>query len=228
MNARHQAYYPAFLVLEGRPCVVVGGGKVAQRKTNDLLSAGAAITVISPKLTAPLKRLKASGKITHKARAFRPMDLDNVFLAVAATDNEEVNLLVAERKDLLVNIVDHPELCTFIVPASFRRGPLNVAVSTSGASPALAREIRKDLESRYGSNFGQYLRKLNSLRQRATKAITDPAARERFLRSLASTTVFKKLLRGLMPPIPQIPPMPKTPPSKPSKPNKPSKPEKAK
>ena len=198
-------YYPAFIVLEGKKCVVVGGGRVAERKTGDLLRAGALVTVVSPTLTPTLSRLAASGRISHKARRFRNTDLNNAYLAIAATDDEQTNLRIARRDDILVNIADHPELCTFIVPSSFSRGPLQVAISTSGASPALARAIKKDMESRYGSVFGLYLKKVQALRKKAVEGIASLKQREKFLRSLAAPGVIKKLLKGNAPKLPELP-----------------------
>ena len=202
-----RSFYPAFVVLKGRKCVVVGGGRVAGRKVNDLLKAEAAVTVISPALTPALKRLKDNGRITHRARGFKSSDLSKAFLAIAATGLEETNLQVAaaaEQMGILVNIVDHPELCSFIVPSSFRRGPLQVAVSTSGASPALARAIRKDMEARYGGVFGKYLIKVRALRKKAVKKIASAHEREKFLRLLASPGAIKKLLKGQEPVLPEL------------------------
>ncbi len=201
-------YYPAFIVLTGKQCVVVGGGRVAERKVADLLRAGALVTVISPEITAPLLRLRENGRISHKARKFRAGDLNNAYLAIAATDDEKTNLSVAQiskEMHILVNIADHPELCTFIVPSSFSRGPLQVAISTSGASPALARAIKKDMEARYGSVFGRYLRKVRSLRKKAVEKITSSVERERFLRKIAAPEAIRKLLRGAEPKLPELP-----------------------
>jgi precorrin-2 dehydrogenase/sirohydrochlorin ferrochelatase len=177
--AHPEAYYPVFLDLRGKPCVVVGGGRVAERKALALLAAGARLTVVSPALTVRLRKEKDGGRLRHVERAFRPGDLRGAFLVIAATDDEKVNEAVAARKDLLVNVVDRPEHCTFIVPASVRRGPLHVAISTSGSSP--------------------YLRKLSRIRERAVQEIPDPRERERFLKTLASERIVKMLKRGKLP-----------------------------
>ncbi|MCK4910379.1 MAG: bifunctional precorrin-2 dehydrogenase/sirohydrochlorin ferrochelatase [Thermodesulfovibrionales bacterium] len=206
------SYYPAFIVLKGKNCIVVGGGRVAERKVADLLKAQAEVTVISPALTPTLTRLAKNGRISHKTRGFRESDLNKAFLAIAATDHEETNLrvaAVADGKNMLVNIVDHPELCTFIVPSSFSRGPLQVAISTSGASPALARAIRRDMQERYGSVFGRYLTKVRALRKMAVKKITSAAEREKFFRSIAAPEAIKKLLKGSEPKLPELPVPPK-------------------
>ena len=197
--AHPEAYYPVFLDLRGKSCVVVGGGRVAERKALALLAAGARLTVVSPALTARLRKEKDRGSLRHVGRAFRPGDLTGAFLVIAATDDERVNEAVAARKDLLVNVVDQPERCTFIVPASVRRGPLHVAISTSGTSPAMARAIREDLEQTYGKEFGLYLRKLARMRERAVREIPDPRERERFLKTLASGKIVKMLKKGRLP-----------------------------
>ena len=203
-------YYPAFIDLTERKCVVVGGGNIAERKVRSLVAAGARVRVISPDITSGLQKLSQDGRITHTSRKFTDRDLDGAFLAVAATDNEADNLRVARRRDMLINVVDRPELCTFIVPSSFTRGPLSVAISTSGASPALAREIRKDMEARYGSAFGVYLKKVSRLRARAMQAILEPAARMRFLNALAGPGIIRKLLKGVQPDLPKLPASKKT------------------
>lgn len=189
-NAR---YYPAFLDLRDQSCVVVGGGHIAERKTLDLLSAGAQVTVISPRLTSRLQKEKKQGTIKHINRRFRQGDINGAFLVIAATDSEVENRKVAGHKGLLLNVVDRPELCSFIVPATLRRGPLQIAVSTSGASPALARAIRKDMESTYGPAFGKHLNKLKRLREKAVKEIKNSRERERYLKSLASEKVLRML-----------------------------------
>lgn len=186
-------YYPAFLDLKDQPCVVLGGGNVAERKTLDLLKAGAQVKVISPGLTSRLKKEKKRGTIKHVNRRFRQGDIKGAFLVIAATDSEDENRKVASNKGLLLNVVDRPELCTFIVPATLRRGPLQIAVSTSGASPAMARAIRKEMESTYGPEFGKYLNKLKRLREKAVKEIKSSRERERYLKSLASEKIIQML-----------------------------------
>ena len=188
-------YYPAFIDIKDTKCVVVGGGNVAARKVGDLLRAGADVRVISPKLTSTLEKKKEKGLIRHTARAFRATDLHGAFIVIAATDDAELNAKVASNAGgALINVVDRPDLCTFIVPATVRRGPLNIAVSTSGASPALARVIRKELQDMFGPEVGKYLERLCRERQHAMKEIADPKARARFLRSLGSESKLKKLM----------------------------------
>ena len=193
----HRTYYPAFVSIEGKKCVVAGGGRVAERKVRDLLKAGASVRVISPELTPGLLRLRESGRIRHTARKFRPADTRGAFLIIAATDDMEINRSAASMgKGMLVNVVDRPAQCSFIVPSTLRRGPLTIAVSTSGASPAMARAIRQELEDMFGPEVGSYLEGLCRTRKRLMKEIKDPAERERRLRELGSPEVLKELLKG--------------------------------
>jgi len=143
-------YYPVLLDLAGRRCVMVGGGIIAGRRVDGLLTAGARVTVISPRLTRTLAALAAEGRIDHEAREYRDGDLDGADLAFVATDAGEVNAAVAreaQARGVWINAADDPARCTFILPALVRRGDLTVAVATGGSSPALARAIREELET---------------------------------------------------------------------------------
>ena len=143
-------YYPVFLEMKDRPCVVVGGGAVAERKVQGLLTAGARVTVVSPELTPALAALKAEGRLQHVARTYREGDLEGYEVAVVATDDGSVNAGVARegrKRRVWVNAVDDPPNCDFILPSVIRRGELVIAVSTGGASPALARRLREELEA---------------------------------------------------------------------------------
>ncbi len=161
--------YPLFALIEDRACLVVGGGAVGERKVRDLLVAGARVTVVSRDLTPGLAELAAQGRLRYVQGDFTPEHLDGMILVVGATDDMEVNRAVstaAQARGLLVNIVDAPELCTFIVPAQVRRGLLTIAVSTGGASPALARKVREELEQHFGPDYARYLRVLQAVRDR--------------------------------------------------------------
>jgi len=140
------AYYPMFADLTGRLCVVIGGGLVAQRKVTTLLRYGARVTVISPTVTRRLGAYARQGRVRHLARRVCPTDLRGAWLVYAATDDPRTNQLVsrtAQRLRIFANVVDHAPLCSFIAPAIFRRGALTVAVSTGGASPSLAKKLRR-------------------------------------------------------------------------------------
>ncbi|MDE2836634.1 MAG: bifunctional precorrin-2 dehydrogenase/sirohydrochlorin ferrochelatase [Chloroflexota bacterium] len=139
-------YYPAYLNIAGRRAVVIGGGEVAERKTAQLLASGADVTLVSPGATPELERIASEGRLRWVRRAYVVGDLAGAWLAVAATDDPEVQRSVhaeAEREKTLLNVVDVAELCGFIAPSIVQRGPVTVAVSTGGASPALARKIRE-------------------------------------------------------------------------------------
>ena len=143
------ALFPLFVELSGRPCVVLGGGAVAERKVESLLATGALVTVVSPSLTPALTALVSAGRIVHVARGYMPGDLAGASLAFAATDDGVINAAVAEEgreRGVWVNAADDPAHCDAILPAVVRRGPITVAIGTGGASPALARAVRERVE----------------------------------------------------------------------------------
>lgn len=149
-------WFPLFLELTGRRCLVVGGGPVAERRVDGLLAAGATVTVVSPTLTAAIAALAAAERIIHEPRGYRPGDLAGFDLAFAATDTGDVNGAVAaeaRQHGVWVNAADDPAHCTFILPALVRRGDLTVAVATGGTSPALARAIRDELEAHLTAEY---------------------------------------------------------------------------
>ena len=144
-----QRYYPAFLDLRGRRCVVVGGGAVGERKTAQLLAAGAVVTVVSPAVTPAVRAWAAEGSVEWRERPYAPGDLTGAFAAIAGTDDTQANIAVREaaaREGVLLNVVDDAPSCDFIAPAVVERGAVTIAVSTGGASPALARKLREALE----------------------------------------------------------------------------------
>jgi precorrin-2 dehydrogenase / sirohydrochlorin ferrochelatase len=145
-------YYPICVDMTGRACLVVGGGGVAERKVTGLLEAGARVTVVSPTLSAGLMTLATDGRIGWRPRLYSPADTAGFFLLMVATDDGEVNATVAtdaRAAGVLINAADDPTHCDFILPAVLRRGALTVAVSTGGASPALARAVRDELETHF-------------------------------------------------------------------------------
>ena len=149
-------YYPIFLNIRGKRCVVVGGGPVALRKVNILLEHEASVKVISPELCPELSQLAKSRAIQVLQRNYNGGDLQGAFITIAATDDGEINNKVAEEaraKGVLVNVVDDSEHSDFIVPSQFRRGDITIAVSTAGKSPALARKIRTRLEEDFGVEY---------------------------------------------------------------------------
>lgn len=186
-------YYPAFLNLLGKKAVVVGGGSIAERKILSLLKVGADITVVSPVITARLSKEETKKSIKHIARCYRKGDLRGSFLVVAATDNPSVNTRVAKDAPSLVNVVDIPGECSFIAPSVIKRGPLTIAISTGGVSPAFSKTIRQELENIYGPETGKYLIFVKDMRKKALAGISDKKRRERFLKDLASVKVLQDL-----------------------------------
>ena len=161
-------YYPILVDLQGKEVVVVGGGTVAQRKIETLLEYGAVVSVVSRELTPALNRYFEEGKIKFRGEEFRKGHLDGVFMVIASTDDTSLNHRIsqeASKKGLLINAVDQPSDCNFIVPAVLRRGDLLIAVSTSGKSPALARKVRKELEEQFGLEYRTLLVIMGNLRK---------------------------------------------------------------
>lgn len=149
-------YFPVCLDLRDRPCLVIGGGRVATRKAASLLACEARVTVISPELSPDLAERAAAGTIHWLSRAYREGDLAGAFLVIAATDDSKTQSLVqaeADQRQVLLNVADVPDKCNFILPATVRRGDLTIAVSTGGKSPALASALREDLEGLFGREY---------------------------------------------------------------------------
>jgi precorrin-2 dehydrogenase / sirohydrochlorin ferrochelatase len=161
-------FYIACLKLSGRRCVVVGGGEVGLEKVEGLLACDADVTLIAPEAGEPLRALADEGSIVWEPRAYAgPADLERAFLVIACTDSTEVNIAVyedAERRAMLVNVVDVPPLCNFILPAILRSGPLAIAISTAGASPALAKRMKREIGELFGEEYAQLAVLLNDAR----------------------------------------------------------------
>jgi len=163
-------YFPAFLDLRGRRCLVVGGGEIGERKARALLECGAHVTVMSLSFTPKLAALAERGQLECRARALRRSDLRGCVLVVAATGHPRVDgatAALARRCRVLVNVVDRRDHCDFIMPSVLRRGELQIAVSTGGRSPALAREIRLRLEDQFGPEFAALVERAGADRRRA-------------------------------------------------------------
>ncbi len=192
-------YYPVYLNLDGRLCVVVGGGPVAEGKVADLLEAGARVTVVSPVLTPRLAELTASGRIEHRARPYRRGDLAGALVAIGGTDDRSVNREIwEEARDagVLLNLVDDPPRCGFIAPAVVRRGDLAIAVSTGGKAPTLAVRLRERIEELVGEEHARFLELAGDLR--APLARAHPCfeeRRERWYR-LVDSDILQLLRRG--------------------------------
>lgn len=162
------SYYPILIDLHGKEVVVVGGGTVAQRKIETLLEYGAFVNVVSRELTPMLERYLEEGKIKYLGEEFRENYLNGIFMVIASTDDASLNHRISQeaiKKGLLINAVDQPSDCNFIVPAILQRGDLLLAVSTSGKSPALAKKVRKDLENQFGPEYATLLAIMGNLRK---------------------------------------------------------------
>ena len=174
-------FYPLFIELRNRPVLVVGGGPIAERKVDSLLQAEAAVTLVAPDLTAHLKQLAAAGSIRTERRKFEEADLENVLLVISATDDVETQERVAalaRAHGILINTVDQPRLCDFIVPAVVRHGDVIAAISTSGKSPALAAALKSKIESVVTKDAARAASILGAIRNEVHARFTDPARRK--------------------------------------------------
>lgn len=192
-------YYPIFLDIRNKACVVIGGGDVAERKVVSLISAGARVTVVSPEFTVNLVRMGEDGKILLIRRLYQEGDLKGAFLAYAATDEEDINKRVymeGAKKGILLNVVDEPEMCDFIVPSVVKRGALSIAISTGGASPAFAKRLRMEMEERYGEEYSVFLEIMAAIRQKLlTKGSVSDKNRKIF-NKLASSNIPEMIKAG--------------------------------
>jgi precorrin-2 dehydrogenase/sirohydrochlorin ferrochelatase len=187
-------YFPVFLDLRKRRCVVVGGGRVAERKARNLLAAGAEVTLVSPRLTAGLQRLKEARGIEHRRRAYKTGDLKRAFLAVAATDEQSVNEKVfreASARRIPINTVDDPAHCSFIVPALVARGDILIAISTGGRSPALAKALRKKLAREIGPEYPALVKIIGAVRRGVIRLGWGPKKGQRIYRRLLEEDVLE-------------------------------------
>lgn len=197
MNA--PAGLAVFLLLRGRPCLVVGGGQIATRKVERLLAAEAEVQVVAPQLCPELARLATGHRIRHLETVFQLRHLDGVRLVVAATSDADVNRAVstaAQDRGVLVNVVDCPELCTFTMPAVVERPPVQVAIGTGGAAPLLARVLRARIETWLPSNYGKLADLLARNRQQVAKRFADTDSRRRFWEEVLEGPIAELVVSG--------------------------------
>ena len=195
--------YPLNVDLSGRSLILVGGGRVAERKVRGILSAGTetSICVIAPKITMVLQEHAAAGRLCWKQANYADGMLEGAFLVYAATDLREVNAAVAaeaKRRGIPVNVIDDPAASTFQVPASIHRGELILSVSTAGGSPALSRAIRMELEEMYPPAFGMWLERVSCLRVELQECISSSSARTRFWHTALRPDILTMVRHGAM------------------------------
>ncbi|TCS96527.1 precorrin-2 dehydrogenase/sirohydrochlorin ferrochelatase family protein [Hazenella coriacea] len=182
-------YYPMMVDLSARRCLVVGGGVVAERKVLSLVEAKADVIVVSPQVTSRLEQLALVGQIRWICRPYQSEDGLDSFLVIAATDRQEVNVEVhqdASQRRQWINVVDRPDLCNFTVPSSVKRGKLQISISTSGASPSLAKKIRHELEDVYGDEYHLYLDLMQEVREWIQREVPDHKRRAQLMKELVS------------------------------------------
>jgi precorrin-2 dehydrogenase / sirohydrochlorin ferrochelatase len=192
-------YYPVQLDIRGRGCLVVGGGAVGTRKVQTLLACGARVTVVSPAATATLAQMAAQGRIVLKGREYVAEDLEGMFLVIGATDDEALNRRIhadAEARRVLCNIADRPESCNFILPSILKRGDLIITVSTSGRSPAFAKNLRHRLEMQFGEEYGAFLDLMGAIRERLLARQHAPEAHKHLFETLIDSSLLELIRTG--------------------------------
>jgi precorrin-2 dehydrogenase/sirohydrochlorin ferrochelatase len=192
-------YYPAMLDIFGRNALVVGAGRVGEGKIRGLLDAGARVRVVSLEATEQVQGWAREGRVDLQLRPYQSSDLEDCFLVIAATENHATNVRVfgdAEERQMLCNVVDVPRLCNFILPSIMRRGDLAIAVSTAGASPALARKIRLSTEERYGEEYALVLELLGSLREELKQRYPDPHDRKILFERIVYSDLIEMVRAG--------------------------------
>jgi siroheme synthase-like protein len=182
-------FYIACLKLRGRRCLVVGGGPIGLEKAEGLLACDGDVVVVAPDVGPELERLADEGSIAWLRRDYEPADLEGSFMAIACTDDTEVNISIyedAERRAMLVNVVDVPPLCNFILPAVVRTGPLAIAISTAGASPALAKRMKREISELFGEEYARLAIMLNDARGWAKGTLPTYQDRKAFFESIVN------------------------------------------
>ena len=192
-------YYPVYIELREQPCIVIGGGKIAEGKVEGLLAARANVTVISPNLTVHLRDLVKEKQITYIARTYQPGDLTGAFMVICATDQAETNHQVwqeASANRQLVNVVDDTPRCNFIAPSILRKGDLTVAISTSGKAPALAVRLKERLQRELGPEYERFLELAGELREPLARNIPDFETRKALWYEIVDSEILDVLARG--------------------------------
>ena len=192
-------YYPVYIQLREQPCVVIGGGKIAEGKVQGLLAAGAKVTVVSPELTSHLHELVEQNQIAYIARAFQSGDLTGAFMVICATDQVEINNKVwqeASANRQLVNVVDDTPRCNFIAPAILRKGDLTLAISTAGKAPALAVRLKERFQEQLGTEYERFLELSGQLREPLARHVPDFETRKALWYELVDSDALNLLAQG--------------------------------
>jgi siroheme synthase-like protein len=192
-------YYPIYVQLRDQPCVVVGGGKIAEGKVDGLLAAEARVTVIAPELTSTLQKFAREKRIQHFARTYQAGDLTGAFMVICATDQPAVNHQVwedANANHQLVNVVDDTPHCNFIAPSILRKGDLTIAISTSGKAPALAVRLKEQLQEEIGPQYARFLELAGELREPLSQHVPDFETRKALWYELVDSEILDVLARG--------------------------------
>jgi len=187
-------YCPIVLDLRKKKCLVVGGGNVALRKVKTLLLCGARIHIVSPTLCHGLREIVENGEVLYEDLYYQSCLLDDVFLVISSTDDSELNRIVAKdcfSRNILVNTSDDPSLCSFFFPSVVSRGPLSIAVSTEGRSPAFARLVREHIEELFGDDHGEFLEFLGGIRPRVVQSVPEPKKRKELFLRLAGREFYE-------------------------------------
>jgi len=191
-----------FLKLDGRPCLLVGAGRVGENKLRSLIRAGARVRVVSPQVTPGVQRLACKTKIVWLRRKFMARDLDGMLLVVVATSSPSINKRIsqqARRRGVLCNAVDDPQNSDFYYPAVVQRGDFQIAISTGGRSPELAHRLRKELQRQFGAEYTRWVEELGRKRQELLSGSHPPAERLGRLRNLSSRRAYQQFVRRIGP-----------------------------
>lgn len=198
MNKKYP-YYPIYLDIEGRNVVIVGGGNVCARKAETMMKYGARVTVVSPQFTDEIEQWARQGCLALSRKKYDQSDLDGANIVIASTDDEAINTQIAtdcRQRRILVNVVDVTALCEFIVPAILEKGSVQIAISTGGKSPALARTLKEDLQRFIGPEYDEVNQALFSLREGAKKVLPTDVDRKRFFDGIVAQGILDMLRDG--------------------------------
>jgi precorrin-2 dehydrogenase / sirohydrochlorin ferrochelatase len=186
----NQSHYPLFLDISGKSCIVIGGGRIAERKVGMLLKFNGEVKLISPKITRTLSKLSKSGKIEVIEREYKDGDLDNALLVFAATNQKEINIKIkseAEMKGILINVVDDPAMCDFIVPSIVKKNPIVIAISTSGILPSLSKRLKKEINKYVTGDYIKYVHIIGKFRNFLIKTVKDKTRRGEIMTEINKT-----------------------------------------